>query len=88
MLGFRVNGHADMDDVQDTNVSHQVIVGVRMQVRYDLEPDGPGVLVTHTLSADMPEGFAGRLLSMFLRRRLRRMQRKLLDNLAKRRPDG
>jgi hypothetical protein len=88
MLGFRVNGHADMDRVEDTVVNHQVIVGVRMQVRYDLEPDGDGVRVTHTLTADMPDGLAGKLLSVFLRRRLRTMQRKLLDNLAERRPDG
>jgi Polyketide cyclase / dehydrase and lipid transport len=88
MLGFRVKGHADMDRVEETTISHQVIVGVKMQVRYDLEPDGDGVVVTHTLTADMPEGLAGKVLSILLRRRLRTMQRKLLDNLAERRSHG
>jgi hypothetical protein len=88
MLGFAVAGHADMSEVEARRVVHEVIVGVRMRVRYDLEPDGSGAIVRHTLTADLPAGIAGRLLSVFLRRRLRRMQRTLLDNLAGRASAG
>ena len=47
-----------------------VIVGVRMRVRYTVSPDGNGTRVTHRLESDLPRGVAGRVLSVFLRWRL------------------
>lgn len=86
MLGFIVQGRADMESVAAERITHEAIVGVKMRVTYDLEAAGSGVVVRHTLTAEMPRGLAGRVLSFFLRRRLRAMQRKLLDNLAQRVP--
>ncbi len=36
------------------------VVGLRMRVRYTIEDDGDGVVVTHDLETDLPEGLAGR----------------------------
>lgn len=92
MLGFAVGGRADVVAADDAQVEHDVIVGIRMNVRYTIERAGDGWILTHRLTADMPHGLSGRVLSIFLRRRLRRMQRRLLADLARaiedaRRPD-
>jgi hypothetical protein len=55
-----------------------------MRVRYLLTPTSEGVRITHRLTADLPSGVVGRILSFFLRRRLRSMQQGVLDNLAHR----
>lgn len=81
MLGFAVGGRADVLEADGRRVEHDVIVGIRMKVRYSLEPAGDGWLLTHRLTADMPGGLSGRVLAIFLRRRLRRMQRRLLADL-------
>lgn len=82
MLGFAVGGRADVVAAGDGEVEHDVIVGIRMNVRYTLEPAGDGWVLTHRLIAELPRGLSGRVLSVFLKRRLRRMQKKLLDDLA------
>jgi hypothetical protein len=82
MLGFAVAGRADVVAADEREVHHDVIVGVRMTVRYTLEPAGDGWVLTHRLTADLPRGFSGRVLSFFLKRRLRRMQQRLIRDLG------
>lgn len=82
MLGFRVAGRADITNVGPSSLEQDVIVGIRMKVRYEAAPAGDGAFLTHTLEAEMPTGVSGRVLALFLRYRLRRMQTKLLENLA------
>ena len=82
MLGFAVGGRADVVAAGDHTVEHDVIVGIRMNVRYTLEPGDDGWVLTHRLTAELPRGLSGRVLSVFLKRRLRRMQRRLLGDLA------
>ena len=73
MLGFAVAGRADVRTASDVEVEHEVIVGVRMNVRYTLAPAGDGWTLTHRLTAELPRGVSGRALSFFLKRRLRAM---------------
>lgn len=82
MLGFRVDGHATAVDVGSAYFEQDVIVGVRMGIRYELKPIEGGTMITHTLSAEMPKGISGRILALFLRRRLRWLQRTALENLV------
>lgn len=82
MLGFAVGGRADILTAGDSGLEQDVIVGVRMKVRYDLEPAPGGWNVTHTIVVDLPAGLSGRVLSFFLKRRLRAMQAKLIEKLA------
>ena len=81
MLGFAVAGRADIAAVDETSLQEDVIVGIRMRVGYELTRDGDAWRLTHRLTADLPRGLSGRVLSFFLTRRLRRMQRELLRNL-------
>jgi hypothetical protein len=83
MLGFHVDGHATAQDVGPDYFEQDVIVGVRMRIRYEVTAVEGGSLITHNLIANMPGGLAGRVLTMFLRRRLRWMQRTALENLAR-----
>ena len=82
MLGFLVGGRADVASVDDTGLQQDVIVGIRMKVAYSIARDANGWTVTHRLLADLPGGPWGRVLSFFLARRLRKMQRELLSTLA------
>ena len=82
MLGFEVAGRATIDHVDERTVEHDVIVGIRMRVSYDVTRGDNGTTVTHRLSTELPSGLLGRMLSVFLKPRLRAMQRELLDNLA------
>jgi Polyketide cyclase / dehydrase and lipid transport len=82
MLGFAVAGRADVIVAEEREVRHDVLVGIRMSVRYTLEPSGDGWILTHRLGADLPRGISGRVLSFFLRRRLERMQTRLLHDLV------
>lgn len=84
MLGFDVDGRAEIRALEQNAVEHEVVVGIRMRVRYEVEPAEGGAVLHHRLVADLPGGFWGRILSVFLRRRLRWMQRMALDNLANR----
>jgi hypothetical protein len=82
MLGFKVAGRADIRSADTSAVDQDVIVGIRMRVTYEFSSTANGTAITHRLEAELPRGMSGRLLSLFLRSRLRRMQRKLLENLA------
>jgi hypothetical protein len=82
MLGFAVGGRADVVSADERGIEHDVIVGIRMNVRYTIEPAGDGWVLTHRLTADLPRGLSGRVLSIFLKRRLRRMQQRLLGDLS------
>lgn len=82
MLGFAVAGRADVVVAEEREVQHDVIVGIRMNVRYTLKPAGDGWALTHRLTAELPRGASGRVLSFFLKRRLRRMQTTLMGDLS------
>lgn len=82
MLGFEVDGQSVTTEVGDDTYSQQVVVGVGMQIRYELKQGPSGTVVTHTLVSQLPQGALGRVLSFFLARRLKKMQRELLQNLA------
>lgn len=83
MLGFFVHGRSTITSVAADHLEEEVVVGVRIRVRYDLSaaPDG-STLITHRLFADLPQGVSGRVLSFFLKWRLRRMQRHVLDRVG------
>jgi hypothetical protein len=82
MLGFVVHGHSTAVEAADQTFHQDVIVGIRMHVRYEVEADDGGSLITHRMIVDLPSGPAGRVLAFFLRRRLKRLQRTTLRNLA------
>jgi hypothetical protein len=83
MLGFAgVQGRSSAVDVGESHFEEDVVVGIGMRIRYEVDSDGNGALVTHRLESDLPTGFSGRLLSFLLRKRLRRLQRTALERLA------
>ncbi|HZA19527.1 MAG TPA: SRPBCC family protein [Actinomycetota bacterium] len=83
MLGFEVHGHTEALDVTDEVFEEDVIVGVRMVVRYEVSASPTGTRVTHRLTAQLPGGLSGRILSLFLRPRLRALQRGVLERIAR-----
>ena len=84
MLGFRVEGHSKSVGVSGDAYEEDVIVGVRMRILYEVaRDDGGGTVVTRRLSALLPGGLAGRVLSFFLKRRLTRMQNGVVDELVR-----
>ncbi|MDQ3620832.1 MAG: SRPBCC family protein [Actinomycetota bacterium] len=83
MLGFNVQGHSTAVEAGPDVFVEDVIVGVRMRVTYATEPSGQGAVITHSLRSDLPTGVWGRVLSLFLRARLKRMQRAALDELVR-----
>ncbi len=82
MLGFHVQGRSRALEVDESVFEEDVVVGVAMRVRYEVHPEGDGCRVVHRLESDMPRGLSGRLLSLFLRARLRRMQRTAIERLV------
>jgi hypothetical protein len=54
MLGWEVHGHSTATDVGPGCFEEDVVVGVRMRIRYDLAPTADGVVITHRLSAQLP----------------------------------
>lgn len=82
LLGFHVEGRSIAEQVEDDVFEEDVVVGVAMRVRYEVHADGSGCRVTHRLESRMPGGASGRLLSLFLRARLRRMQRSAVERLV------
>ena len=82
MLGFVVHGHSTALEADERTFSQDVIVGIRMHVQYDVDSAEGGSGITHRMTVDLPTGPAGRVLGFFLRRRLRRLQRTTLRNLA------
>lgn len=83
MLGFNVQGHSTAVETAPDVFVEDVIVGVRIRVTYATTPSGDGAVITHSLRSDLPTGIWGRVLSLFLRSRLRRMQRAALDELVR-----
>ena len=81
LVGFKVQGRSDARHVDASIFEEDVIVGVRMLVRYEVRPSGGGAVLTRSLEADLPGGPSGWLLSVVLRARLRKMQRRLLREL-------
>jgi hypothetical protein len=82
LLGFEVDGSSTAIEIEDSSYEQDVIVGVKMRVRYEISPSSNGAVVKHRLVSDLPAGVSGRVLSFFLTRRLKRMQRDLLKGLA------
>ena len=82
MLGFGVEGWSQATRTEENVFEEDVVVGVRMRVRYEVRPDGDGCRVTHHLESNMPSGLSGRLLSALLRGRLRKMQKTSLERLV------
>jgi hypothetical protein len=84
MLGFRVEGHSKSVTAAEGAYEEDVIVGVRMRIVYEMARDESGAtVVTRRLTALLPAGFAGRVLSFFLRRRLTRMQNGVVEELVR-----
>ena len=81
MLGFGVHGVSVAAEVGESIFEEDVVVGVSMRVRYQVEETHDGCRVTHQLECDLPSGLSGRVLSFFLRARLKRMQRTALNRL-------
>ena len=83
MLGFDgVEGRSVATSAGEKFFEEDVVVGIGMTVRYEVLPDGDGSVVVHRLESNLPGGLAGRLLSLMLRWRLRRLQRTALERLA------
>ncbi len=82
LVGFRVQGRSDAHAVDDGLFIEDVIVGVRMVITYEVTRTPTGSRVVRTLEADLPGGFLGGLLTVVLRAKLRKMQKKLLTELA------
>lgn len=82
MLGFNVRGQAVAQGSTEQGFSHFVVVGVGMTVSYEVEETSEGAEITHRIESDLPTGLLGTLLSFFLKRRLKRMQSKLIEELV------
>lgn len=82
LLGFGVAGRSRIEIAEATTFEEDVLVGVKMRVRYHLEPVQDGTMITARLVAERATGLSGRILTLFLRRRLRTMQATALDNLV------
>lgn len=82
MLGFEVHGQSTALDVGPRHFAEDAIVGIHMQIRYDVTTSGGETTVRHTLHLERARGPAGRLLTLLLRRRLKRMQSQALQSLV------
>jgi hypothetical protein len=82
LLGFHVVGNSVLVSVEEGSLTEDVLVGVRMKIHYEVSDEGSERVVTRRIDATLPEGLAGRVLSFFLKRRLVRMQERLLDDLV------
>ena len=82
LVGFKVQGRSDAHVVDDQLFIEDVIVGVRMVITYEVRRTESGTEITRTLEADLPGGFLGGILSIVLRAKLQRMQKRLLNELV------
>jgi hypothetical protein len=82
LVGFQVQGRSDAHVVEQDLFIEDVMVGVRMLITYEVKSTAGGTRVTRTLEADLPSGLLGGLLSIVLRAKLRKMQKKLLRDLV------
>jgi hypothetical protein len=83
MLGFIVSGRSGVLRVTPYGLEQDAVVGVRMRIHYTVRPAPGGAVVEHRVAASLPRGPMGSLLSLFLRPRLRTMQRRTLAGLAR-----
>lgn len=81
MLGFDVDGQSVAVEVGPGVFEQHSVVGVGMTIRYELARGTGGVMITHRLVSDLPRGPLGVLLSVFLKRRLSKMQKEVLRRL-------
>jgi hypothetical protein len=82
MLGFRVDGRSRITEAASRRLLQDVVIGIRMTARYEVDVTPAGTVITHELVVTRPEGVAGRVLAFLLRGRLKAMQKRLLANLA------
>lgn len=82
LLGFVVSGRSSTITATSASFVEDVIVGVHMRIEYEIRETASGTIVTRRLTANLPGGVSGRLLSFFLKRRLKAMQEGLLDALV------
>ena len=82
LLGFHVQGLSTAIGVEDHAFEEDVIVGVRLRVRYEVARAGDQTVVTRRVRSELPGGLSGRVLSFFLARRLKRMQRNVVEGLV------
>lgn len=82
MLGFEVDGQSHTVSATGDEYVEDVVVGVGMRVTYSAEETGTGTRLTHRLECELPGGPLGNLLSFFLKRRFKKMERDLLERLA------
>ena len=83
MLGFEVSGRSVAGETSGELFEEEVIVGVRMRIRYEVEQDGSATVIRRHLTADLPGGVAGRVLSVLLKLRLKKMNEQVLSELAR-----
>lgn len=82
MLGFEVDGQSHTVSTEVNQYVEEVVVGVGMRVTYAVEETGRGTRLTHRLECELPGGPLGSVLSFFLKRRFKKMERELLQRLA------
>jgi hypothetical protein len=82
MMGFDVDGQSVTESVDGSSLAQDVVVGVGMRILYTVRETSEGTSVTHRLVSELPAGAFGVPLSFFLRRRLRKMQKMLLEELV------
>ena len=82
LLGFTVSGRSSTVTATSSTFVEDVIVGVRMRVEYEVRETSAGTVVTRRLTAVLPGGFSGRALSFLLKRRLKAMQKGVLEALV------
>ena len=82
MIGFHVEGRSKTVELSDHELVEHAIVGVGMRISYRIEPTDSGTRIVRTLDAILPGGLLGTPVAWILRRRLKKMQKKLLAALA------
>ncbi len=82
LLGFHVDGRSKTVAADPTSFVEDVIVGVRMRVEYEIDERPHGTTVTRVLTTSLPGGLSGWVLSFLLKRRLKAMQKGVLEALV------
>ena len=82
MLGFEVDGQSHTVSASESEYVEEVVVGVGMRVTYAVEETEGGTRLTHRLECQLPGGPLGSILSFFLKKRFRKMERELLKRLG------
>ena len=82
LLGFEVSGRSSTVRADGFAFVEDVVVGVHMRITYEVREVASGAVVTRRLNATLPGGLSGRVLSFLLKRRLKAMQKGVLDALV------